>query len=183
MLKQTLTQLIKLCLFKAKPQDLGYSMMVFYTFIVANLIILTYSMSNQADLLIGFGLAIIFVGVLIGYTFLLLKAFKLRERFIQTMNAILGANAVMMILALVLGVILYYLMDSNIAVSFTIIFARIVMLTLFVWTLAIMIYIYKHALERNWLVAGVSAIFMLVAANLATVIILQLLTQNMPIVN
>lgn len=183
MLKQPLSQLIKLCVFKTTPQNVAYSMATFYGVIVVNLVILTYSMSNQVGILLGSGVAAAFIGVLLGYMFLLLKGFKLQRRFIQTASAILGCNALMMILALVMTFILYGFMSHNIAVELVMILARVFVLIIFVWTLAIISYIFKYALERNWLIASLSAIFMLVAGNLAITILLHLLTQNMPITN
>lgn len=183
MLKQTLNQLGKLCIFKTTPQNLAYSMVTLYAVIAMNLVILTYSMSNQVGILLGVGVAAAFIAVLLGYIFLLLKGFKLQRRFVQTASSILGCNAVMMLLALVTTFILYGFMSHNIAVELVMILARVFVLIIFVWTLAIISYIFKCALERNWLIASLSAIFMLVAGNLAITILLHLLTQNMPIAN
>ena len=183
MLKQALITLGKLCLFKAKPQDLGFSMVTFYVTIVVNLVILAYSMSGQAGIAMGTMAAAVFVGVLLGYMFLLLKGFKLHSRFVQTATAILGCNALMMLVAIVISFALVALMNTNIELSVMVLLSRVLMLTIFIWTIAIMSFIFKNALERNWLIAGLSAIFMLVAANLSVTILLQLLLQNVPIAN
>jgi len=177
MLINNFLQLTKICFFKAKPQDVHHSRMTFWAAVLINLAIFTYSMGNVFGYIDGFIIAMVFVGTLTGYVFLILKAFKLKSRFVQTLTALLGSYGLLIVAGFLLSVIIAYLIEVGLAANFLVILSHILMLIIYFWSIAVCAYIFKYALEKGWVIAIINTIAMIVLANLATMIIRQLFLQ------
>jgi hypothetical protein len=180
--KLIIQQLCKLAFFKIKPEEIPYATTAFMIVIFANIIIYCYSMINLFGFFIGAILGGTFVALLMIYLILLLKTYHLQSRFIQTSIGLLGCNAMITLLGLLLNYFIMMILNQQVAVNLWMNLSKVIMMTLFVWSLAVCAYIFKYALNCHWLVASINAIAMLVFANAGTWLLLLVFMRHAPIV-
>lgn len=172
MFKRNVMQFVNLSLFRTRPDEMLYSYAIFGTTLLLNFIIFFYTMSNLFGFFAGSILACVFITMLNIYVGLSLKAYKLQTRFMQTASSLLGSNALITFLGLMLGEMFLLFVNQNIAPDFFIILSRVMMTILFLWSLGVCSYIFKYVLDKSWLVAFINALVMLFFANLATWLVL-----------
>ena len=144
---------IDLCRLKAAPQDLPYSQFLMMLTIAAYLLLgLGISLMEQSP-----GLALLSAGVdtglMIGLAYLALRTKNVGERFVQTTTALCGTGAIFELASWPLVGILQAGDDSTSSLS-------LLLLLFFVWIIAVIGNILRHALEMPlWLGIGISLLY------------------------
>ncbi len=136
---------LRLCLFNANPQDLPASRVLLNVLLILNvlaglaLILPTY----------GFSIALLetlFELVLLcGFVWIVLQLRSVPERYLQTLNSLLGVSVIMSILVLPLVYSLARLPEGQPPDGLT----AFAYLVIFGWAIMVDAHIYRHALSTN----------------------------------
>lgn len=121
----------------------------------------SYSPIAAGSLLLSYGV----------YTYLLLFAFRVTGRFVQTLGCLLATHAIVHLCAFPLLLMTPWLLDANstgVAAFLLGIIYLIFTLILTIWQFIVTIHIYKHALQVDYLPASLASIG-LIACNILIV--------------
>lgn len=162
--------------FKETPANTPCSSLLLglVAFLYFLLIILQWFLAEvkqQFDLAIAIFAASSLLATYFVYTYLLLKLNKKSNRILQTLTALLFSHMIIHVIALPLLVVAPALVNANMDQALTLLMGvvyLILTLVLTVWQFLITAYIYKHALEVDYLTSILTS-FGLLACNILTV--------------
>jgi hypothetical protein len=136
-------QLVQICLFKTKPQDLAYShSAVWILLILECLILLSAPLDISKKTLLGAVIISILMDAAV--VFLALRALEQINRFNQTLIAVLGINVVLTAIANLLILLMNW---SQLPIWDTLL-AIMLFLTIF-WSIVVYGHIYQHAFQMS----------------------------------
>lgn len=137
-----LSLLLNICLLRKGPQDVPQSNLVLRLSLTAYAMVsylLLHLSTNSLNALLQVGIEII---IILCFTALLLGITHKRQRFVQTMNSLLGTDT--LISAFAIPIVASLSLDANnIPAFFT-------MLALLVWHWIVITHIIRHALEQSF---------------------------------
>lgn len=140
-----------ICLFRLKPQDIPYSVFLFRATLLANIVI-GFGVSS---ILFSFqkSLLLVSLDLFLSLTFfyLLVMMFKVRDRFIQTMSALLGTDLLFNIFLIPIVLLVLDDKDNNVLGSAAILWSFV-----YYWRIFIVASIIKHSFNLHF---GLSFIF------------------------
>ncbi|MGI9333913.1 MAG: hypothetical protein ACR2RL_12255 [Gammaproteobacteria bacterium] len=137
---------VQVCLLRMRPQDLPFSHLLLGIALVAHTLVSVVGSATAYPLNQAIVAGAVETIVLVTLVAALLLAQSHRERLVQTLTALAGANAVLGFVALpVIGL----LPESSDAVNVSGVanVARIVLLVLLCWNVAVMGHVLRHALS------------------------------------
>ncbi len=147
--------LIQICLFKAKPQDLPTSRnLVFALAVLSVAVNLTFNQPGQRffeSMTIATAQVVLF-----GFTvWLVLKIRSRTGRWIQTITAVYGTTAIIRLLSWPFASIIFAAMsvESQAAFPPSFIFSALAFFALGIWSLVILVMIFREAMEVSKLVS------------------------------
>lgn len=156
-MSRLISQFWSICMFKAGPQDLPYSVGLMRATLaisaLSGFLILQFSTTDTA-------LAQVLVDIALGaaYIWPLLYFAGFRHRFTQTWSAWLGTDVIVNLFA---SVPLYNLGTNPSNAN------SIMLLLLLIWHIAIYAHIFRHALGRGWVMGiGLALFYMMVSSQI-----------------
>jgi hypothetical protein len=155
-----------ICLFKQGPQDVPVSPLLFYLLLSSNLVVEIFLGLTVYDFLHSFLFSATSVIFLLVFTWLLLKAFQLNSRVLQTTTALIGVNLLTNIF-LFIPITLLWKMDFFVDNVFA-----FINLFLLGWILSIYAHIYKNALNVSFILGlALSITFFIIYSTLSTTLL------------
>ena len=148
--------LFRICLFKAKPQDLPSSLALLINSIVAATLIFIMRNALLASEFSMISMAFMQILLLGALLYLLLKLFSKSERWLQSATALYGCSAI-----IVVTVVPFISLEGGaplISESFNLV--KLVVLFSSAWYFSVTVYILKETLEVRMFLAIVIAIVM-----------------------
>jgi hypothetical protein len=144
-----LTLFLKLCLFQAKPQDLPFSAPLLAGALALNFAVDVASLLRRYDLgqsLLG---ALLSTGLLMVFTYAVMRVRSTQSRTVQTLTALAGSGATFSAVALVA------LLPFSVSAPTPA--ATLVWLLFLAWAIAVYGHVLRHALDVPWFIAAAVA--------------------------
>jgi hypothetical protein len=157
----------QICLLQKGPQDLPYSPSLFLTAFLANALLGWYQFTHRLGLLEALFNVIVFVLILLAFTYLVLFLKNKVTRFMQTLTALMTTSVVINLIILPFLLLAPALLGTEPgAAQISIVwFYTLLIITMNIWSLLITAHIYRHALDVNMAV-GILVTLGLFACNL-----------------
>ncbi len=170
-MNSTINAFLAIALFKKKPQDLPSSKLLFNTALCfyAGIGLLHTSIYETFDTAIQ--VTIIDLLFLLSVIYLCLSFFRLNNRWQQTITAIAGSSSILGIVAIPVSLLLMQAQQNSLLASL----AGYLMFFLFVWTIALYGYIFRHAFS----ILPFFAIFMAIFYNLLVYVVVSSLIPGL----
>jgi hypothetical protein len=137
-------QLVQICLFKSKPQDLAYSQSAIWLLITIECLMTLIAPINTS-MVVLLAAAIISIMMDAAIIFLALRSIQQRNRFTQTFSAVLGINV---ILTLVANLLILLMNWSQLAIWDTLL--SVMFFLTIVWSIVVYGYIFQHAFQMSF---------------------------------
>lgn len=147
--------LLKICFFKAKPQDLpaGRQWMIISTALIIGATILASLSKESSNQIVMFALTQVALYALIIWIILKLKG--VQSRWLQTITALFGTSFLLQLIAIPFSGDINTIDSGTIKISN----ALLVIFIISIWNLFIVAFILKQALENSFFAALVLAFF------------------------
>ncbi len=139
-----------LCIFKHGPQDLPFSRVMLGILIAINYAIAAIGLYYRHTLLDAFWVPAVLIAVMCAYIYVVLYLRRRPERAPQTLLAVLGSNALISLIAiliLVFVVLLGLIVGSNGLMSSFVGVAKALIICCYLWSLVVEGNIFRHALS------------------------------------
>ena len=147
--------LLKICFFKAKPQDLpaGTQWMVISSVLIVGATILASLNKQSGNQIVLFALTQVLLYALIIWIILKLKG--VQSRWLQTITALFGTSFFLQLIAIPFSSEINTIDSGSIKISNDL----LIIFVISIWNLFIVAYILKQALENSFFAALVLAFF------------------------
>lgn len=147
--------LLKICFFKAKPQDLpaGRQWMIISTVLIVGATVLASISKESSNQIVLFALTQVALYALIIWIILKLKG--MQSRWMQTITALFGTSFLLQLIAIPLSGDINTIESGTIKISNEL----LVIFAISIWNLFIVAFILKQALENSFFASLVLAFF------------------------